>query len=1029
MLTSIVRWSLSRPRLVVLLAALLVAYGLVTLVRAKFDVFPDFVPPQVEVQTEAPGLSAEQVEQLVTRPIEQSVAGGQGIAAVRSDSIEGISVVTVIFNDGVDPYRARQTVTDSLVEAASALPANAGSPQVAPLTSSTMDLLKIGFTSDTLSPEALRSLIDTVVRPRLLATPGVARASVYGGEVGRIEVRMRPQDMARFNLTPADLATAVSEATGVRGGGFVETPAQRILITPQGQAQGPDDLARGVIRAVPGQRLLVGDVADVVEAFEPRLGDALIMGQPGVLVSLSSQYGANTLDATRAVDAALAELAPALAARHVTVNAELHRPANFINTALGGLRDDLIIGAVLITVVLFAFMGSLRTVLISFVSIPISLLAALIVMDLFGQTLDTMVLGGLAVALGVVVDDAVIDVENIVRRLRHKGEAPAREVIQNASVEVRGPVVYATLVVALTLVPVLLLSGLQGRFFSPLAAAFILATLASLLVAVVVTPALALLTLGGWTPVAEPRWLLRLKARAHDLISRAAGQSRIALGVTGVALAAMVVAPFLFPSELLPTFREGHFVVGISAQPGTSLAASRQLGQDLTAQFLAIDGVQTVEQQIGRAQGGEDTWGPERSEFHIELRPHLSGAAQDRIEASLHTALDSHPGLETEVLTFLGDRIGESVTGERAAVAVSLYGEDLDDLDTASQAVAQALQSIPGTGDVLRQAPPEAPALRISPRIEQLGDVGLTVNDMLDVVSSAYLGTVATQLYRPDRAVDVTVILPPEQRIDPNAISQLQIRGAFGGEVALSSVADIGMGGQRTVISREAGRRREVVTADPAPAQVARVARQAESAVVALNLPPGVVASVNSTATAAAGARNQLIFNCALAAVAAIILLLLALGDGRSVGLILCSAPVAFLGGVLVLPLAGGTLSLGALVGFVTLFGISARNAILLVSHVEHVVHHEGRDWSMETLVEATQERVTPILMTALVTGLGLLPLALQNGEAGREIQGPMAIVILGGLLSSTAATLLLLPALIWRFRRPPALPAPPPAA
>ncbi|WP_035304564.1 efflux RND transporter permease subunit [Brevundimonas aveniformis] len=1029
MLTSIVRWSLSRPRLVALLAALLVAYGLVTLARAKFDVFPDFVPPQVEVQTEAPGLSAEQVEQLVTRPIEQSVAGGQGIAAVRSDSIEGISVVTVIFNDGVDPYRARQTVTDSLVEAASALPANAGSPQVAPLTSSTMDLLKIGFTSDTLSPEALRNLIDTVVRPRLLATPGVARASVYGGEVNRIEVRMRPDDMARFNLTPADLATAVSEATGVRGGGFVETPAQRILITPQGQAQGPDDLARGVIRAVPGQRVLVSDVADVVEAFEPRLGDALIMGRPGVLVSLSSQYGANTLDATRAVDAALAELAPALAARNVTVNAELHRPANFINTALGGLRDDLIIGAVLIAVVLFAFMGSMRTVLISFVSIPISLLTALIVMDLFGQTLDTMVLGGLAVALGVVVDDAVIDVENIVRRLRHKGEEPAREVIQHASVEVRGPVVYATLVVGLTLVPVLLLSGLQGRFFSPLAAAFILATLASLLVAVVVTPALALLTLGGWTPEAEPRWLLRLKARTHELITRAAGQSRIALGVTGVALVAMVVAPFLFPSELLPTFREGHFVVGVSAQPGTSLAASRQLGQDLTAQFLAIDGVQTVEQQIGRAQGGEDTWGPERSEFHIELRPHLSGAAQDRIEASLHTSLDNHPGLETEVLTFLGDRIGESVTGETAAVAVSLYGEDLNDLDTASQAVAQALQTIPGTGDIIRQTPPEAPALRISPRIEQLGDVGLTVNDMLDVVSSAYLGTVATQLYRPDRAVDVTVILPPERRIDPNAISQLQIRGAFGGEVALSSVADIGMGGQRTVISREAGRRREVVTADPVPAQVARVARQAESAVAALHLPPGVVASVNSTATAAAGARNQLVFNCALAAVAAIILLLLALGDGRSVGLVLCSAPVAFLGGVLALPLAGGTLSLGALVGFVTLFGVAARNAILLVSHVEHVVHHEGRDWSLETLIEATQERVTPILMTALVTGLGLLPLALQNGEAGREIQGPMAIVILGGLLSSTAATLLLLPALIWRFRRPTALPAPPPAA
>ena len=1017
MLTLIVRWSLSRPRLVAILAGLIVAYGLVTLSRAKFDVFPDFVSPQVEVQTEAPGLSAEQVEQLITRPIEQAIAGGQGIEAVRSESIQGISVVTVVFADKVDPYRARQTVTDSLVEAGSALPAIAKSPQVAPLTSSTMDLLKIGFTSDVLSPEQLRSLIDTVVRPRLLSTQGVARASVYGGEVSRIEVRMRPSDMARFNITPSDLASAVAAATGVRGGGFVDTPSQRILVTPQGQARGPDDLARGVIRSVVGQRVTVGDVADVVEAFEPRLGEALIMGRPGVLVSLSSQYGANTLDATRAVDAALAELQPALTAQRVSVNADLHRPANFINTALSGLREDLIIGAVLIAVVLFAFMGSVRTVIISFVSIPISLLAALIVMDLLGHTLDTMVLGGLAVALGVVVDDAVIDVENIVRRLREKTTGSLAEVIQHASVEVRGPVVYATLVVALTLAPVLLLDGLQGRFFSPLAFAFILATMASLLVAVIVTPALALLTLGGWTPVAEPAWLATLKTRATGLIAKGAGRGSVAIVATAASAIALLAAPFVFPSELLPTFREGHFVVGVSAAPGTSLEASRNLGQSLTSEFLAIDEVQTVEQQIGRAQGGEDTWGPEQSEFHIELKPHLSGAAQDRVEVGLHTALDSHPGLETEVLTFLGDRIGESVTGERAPVAVSVFGDDLGDLDLASHAVARALEAIPGTGDVTRQTPPEAPAVRISPRVEQLGNAGLTVNDMLDVVSSAYLGTVATQLYRPDRAIDVTVILPPEQRADPSAIGQVVLRGAAG-EVPLSSVADVGMGSQRTVVSREAGRRREVVTANPNPADVARVAREAKAAIATLSLPRGIVASVSSTADAAASARNQLVFNCAIAALAAVVLLLLAFGDGRSVGLVLCSAPVALLGGILALPLAGGSLSLGALVGFVTLFGISSRNSILLVSHVDHVIRHEKREWSLETLVKATEERVTPILMTALVTGLGLLPLALQNGEAGREIQGPMAIVILGGLLTSTAATLFMLPALIWRYRR-----------
>ncbi|MBU4432997.1 MAG: efflux RND transporter permease subunit, partial [Alphaproteobacteria bacterium] len=461
MLSAVVRWALARPRLVAAAALLLFIYGCVVLTHAKFDVFPEFVPAQAEIQTEAPGLTAEQVEQLVTRPVEQAVNGAAGVATVRSQSIQGISIVSVIFAEGSEPYRARQVVAEALGEVTTSLPAGVQPPKVSPLTSSTMDLLKIGFTSDKLSPLELRDLVQWTVRPRLMAAAGVARATVYGGQVRRFEVRVRPDDLAARDLSLDDIVKAVRAATGVAGGGFIDTPQQRILIEARGQAMTPADIAAAPVPGAPGLApVRIGDVADVISAAGPDVGDAVVMGKPGVLISLSSQYGANTLDATHAAEAAMAELRPALEAQGVKINANLHRPANFISAALGGIAEDLVIGAVLIAVVLLLFMRDLRTVLVSFVSIPLSLLTAVIVLDALGWTINTMTLGGLAVALGVVVDDAVIDVENIVRRLRDRGEALAADVVLAASLEVRAPVIYATVVVALVLVPVLMLGGL-----------------------------------------------------------------------------------------------------------------------------------------------------------------------------------------------------------------------------------------------------------------------------------------------------------------------------------------------------------------------------------------------------------------------------------------------------------------------------------------------------------------------------------------------------------------------------------------
>lgn len=1024
MLSAIIRWTLDRPRLVMAAAVLLLAYGGLVLSRAKLDVFPDFVPAQAEVQTEAPGLSAEQVEQLVTRPIEQSVNGAAGVAAVRSESLQGISVITVVFREGADPYRARQVVAEALAEIGPNLPAGVSAPKVAPLTSSTMDLLKVGFTSDKLTPMQLRDLVQWTVRPRLLSVPGVARATVYGGEIRRVEVRVRPHDLAARDLSLGDVLAAVRAASAVSGGGYIDTPQQRILIEPRGQALNAADVAAAPLPTVQGGApARIGDVADVVDAAGPINGDALIMGKAGVLVSMSSQYGANTLEATHAVEAALKELEPSLKAQGVTMNTDLHRPANFISSALSGIADDLAIGAVLIALVLFLFLRDLRTVAIAFVAIPLALVTAVLILDRMGSTINTMTLGGLAVALGVVVDDAVIGTENIVRRLRnpHPGVS-AKQVILDASVEVRAPVVYATLMLTLVLLPVLLLHGLQGAFFSPLAAAFIIATLASLAVAVLVTPPLALLLLDKARLHDEPALLVRAKDWHQGLLVRAVGAPRLAVVATLAALGLTVGGFMLFNQELLPSFREGHFVLGVAGPPNTSLPVMRDYGRRITHDLLAIDGIQSVEQQVGRSEGGEDTFGTERSEFHVELKPHLSGKRQDEIQEEIHKVLDSYPGLVTEVLTFLGDRIGESLSGETAALAVGIYGADIDTLEKVAHQVAATLEKVPGATDVKVQTPPSTPVVRVELNFPALAQYGVAPAEALDAIQTAYQGATAAQIYQDGKSVDIAVTTTPELRQDPEAVGDLLVRTAGGNVVPLKTIARVYLTEGRTALSHEGGRLRQVVTANPAPRDVARVTKAAQAAIAQLKLPAGVYVDYTGTAEGAAAARKELLFNSAIAVAGVVALLLLAFGSGRDTALILASTPFALVGGVAAVAMTGASLSLGSLVGFVTLFGVAARNAVLLVSHLEHLITEEGHDWSLETVLLATRERVTPILMTALVTGLGVLPLAISTGQAGREIQGPMAIVILGGLITSTVASLLLLPSLVWRFGRPRAV-------
>jgi len=1020
MLTRIVELSLRHRGMVIALALGLLGWGGYVASRAELDVFPEFVAPQVMIQAEAPGLSAEQVETLVTRPIENAVNGATALESVRSESVQGLSVVTVVFKEGTDIYIGRQSLAEKLGTLARQLPDGVHAPTLSPLTSSTMDLLKVGFVSDKLSGRELRTLVDWTIKPRLLAVQGVAAASVFGGDVEQLQVQIKPERLAMFDLTLNDILDCAKASTGVRGAGFIDTPGQRLVMQTQGQMFTPEELGEVVVRnGTPIVRLR--DVANVVLGSEPKFGDTLIMGKPGVLITLKSQYLANTMTVTHGLEEAIDELRPMLNAKGIKLYDRLHRPATFIETALAHVQESLLIGGALVGIVLLLFLMDLRVALISFVSIPLSLLAAILILDWRGISINTMTLGGFAVAIGVVVDDAIIDVENILRRLRENAALPKpRElwrVVLNASIEVRSAVVYATFIVAVVFMPVLAMSGLQGRFFAPLGIAFILSILASLAVALTVTPALSLIFLGKSAAHAEPFWVRWLKVLHRDWLLFFA---RWPL-VTCVAALAMVVGALTltkhFGGELLPEFREGHFVVGVTGRPGLSLEESLRTGKQLSEKMLANEHIATVEQQVGRAEAGEDTWGPNQSEFHIELKRGTTPAEEVETQKYLRDMLEEFPGIESEVMTFLGDRISESISGETASVVVNAFGEDLDQLDLVAKKIAAQLSDTPGNADVQVQAPPGAPVLAVHLRPERLTQFGFRPLDVLDAVQTAFQGADVAQMVRGNRIHELAVILEDSARRDPETVGDLMLVNATGQRAALKQLADIELTNGRPSINHEGARRRQTVTSNVEGRDVTSFVKEARAKVEAeVKLPAGVYLEWSGAAEEQAKAQSELLIHSLVAGLAVILLLGLVFSRGSHVALVLANLPFALIGGVLAVFAEGGSLSIGSLVGFVTLFGISTRNSIMLISHYQHLVEHEGATWSLETVARGASERLLPILMTALVTALGVLPLALGSGEAGREIEGPMAIVILGGLASSTILNLLVLPALAWKF-------------
>ncbi len=1028
MIAFIVRQSIRYPGVVVALALTVILYGLYVLTRANLDVFPEFSPSQVVIQTEAPGLSAELVERQVSQPIESVLAGASGVERIRSQSIPGLSVVTVLFREGSSAYRNRQVVSERLASLANQLPRGVAQPAMTPLTSSASTVLGLGLTSNSRSLVDIRTLVDWTVRPHLLAVEGVAEVNVFGGEVRQWQVQVDPEKLMRYGLSIQEVVQAARRATGVLAAGFVRTDNQHLIVNVEAQPRSAEELGRAVLMQKSGQVLRLADVGRVTEAPAPSISAAAINAEPGVFLMVQGQLGANTRAVTLDLERALKELEPLLAAEKITLNARLFRPANFIETAVRNVQRDLLIGSALVVIVLFLFLFNTRTAFICATAIPTSLLGAVLVLDYFGIGVNIMVLGGLAIALGEVVDDAIIDTENIFRRLRLDRAAAqpqsADQVVLDASIEVRSSVVFATFIVALVFVPLLTLSGVAGKLFAPLSLAYIFAILASLIVALTLTPALCYLLLAhaGLKTQDPPAvaWLKPRYAAALRRIERFPGRI---VSVVFVVIAIGIGMLPLFSGEFIPPLREGHYVLHMTAVPGTAETESLRIGNRVAKAIGSIKGVKSVAQWVGRASNGADTFGTHYSEFEVEIGA-LGGKEQARVLREIRATLSgerggSFAGVTFAVNTFLTERIEETIAGFAAPLVINLYGSNLDLLDRDAQAVAAAVSRVPGARDVQVQAPPGTPQIVVRLRQERAAALGIAPLDALEAISAAYEGAQVAQVYQGSYVIPLVVVLAPETRDRIAEIGRLQLRAAEGRLVPLRDIADIGLEGGRYKILHSGGRRIQSVTASVAgrdlqdfeSAARERIARQ-------VKLGAGNYVVFSGTARAQLQAREDLVAHSVIAGIGIFLLLYIAFNNLRNLLITFLNLPFALIGGVVAVLATGGWLSLGSLVGFVTLFGITLRNSIMLVSHYQHLVEVEGLPWNGETALKGAAERLPSILMTALVTALGLLPLALGTGEPGREIEGPMATIIVGGLATSTVLNLLILPTILLHFGR-----------
>ena len=1027
MMKAIIGYSLRFRYLVLAVGAALVWLGVARLQNVPVDVFPEFAPPRVEIQTICLGLSPAEVEQLVTVPLENALNGVPGVDVMRSKSVPQLSSIVLIFKPGADEILVRQLVSERMALASKTLPTWAAPPFMMPPLSSTSRIMKIGITSKDTSVMDLSMLAYWKIRQRLLGVPGVANIAIWGEQLKMLQVMVDPKRLAAAGVTLDEVQETVSDALDVgllryaRGahigtGGFVETPNQRFQIRFAPAGVTPETLAHVPVNTRSGKPLLLRDVADLVYAPQGMIGDAVINDGPGLMLIVEKFPWGNTLAVTRGVEQALEAMKPGLPG--VEIDAAIFRPATFVEDSIDNLSRALLLGCVLVVGIIFIFLYELRTAIVCIIAIPLSLLAAGLVLFQAGATVNTMILAGFVIALGIVVDDAIIDVENIMRRLRGARRAgdtrSTARIILDASLEVRAPIIYATLIVVVAVVPVLFMQGLAGSFFKPLIVAYVLAIAASLVVAMTVTPALCLILLrnarleGRESPVIV--WLQR---RYRPLLGRATRTPRAAYVTVGVVtLAGIGVWPLLGHS-LLPSFKERDFLMHWVTSPDTSLREMLRITTRASKELRAIPGVRNFGAHIGQAFAADEVVGVNFGENWISIS---LDADYDKTHARIEEMVEGYPGLYRDVQTYLKERIREVLAGAGEAIVVRVFGPDLGVLRDKAEDVRAAIADIPGLVNLHKELIVEVPHVQVTVNLEEAHRYGLKPGDVRRASASLMAGEEVGDIFIEGRTYDVHVWTAPEARHSIDSVREILIDTPTGQRVRLSEVADVSIQPTPNVIKRETSSRRIDVQANVRGRDLAAVAEDVQARLQKMAFPLGYYAVMQGEYAELRAARGRLQLLGVLALVGIFILLRQSFDSWRLATLSFLTLPSALVGGVLAAWLAGGVISLGSLVGFLTVLGIAARNGIIMINHFQHLERHEGGTFGMELVLRGAGERLRPILMTTGAAGLAILPLVIFGDLPGHEIEYPMAVVILGGLVTSTLLNLFILPALYLRF-------------
>lgn len=1016
MLKNIIYAAVNHRHAVLFISIVVMLIGLFAAQQAPLDVFPEFAPIKVEIQTEAPGLSTEETEQLISMPLEQMLNGTPQLKTLRSKSVVGLSSVVMLFEDETNIQEARQSVQERLSLAASRLPIVAKLPMLMPPLSSLSRVLKIGISSKQLSQMDISNLTMWTIRPRLMAVAGVANVAVWGQRDKQLQIVIDPNRLRASGVTMPQIIKAAGDASSIESGGFVDTPNQRIALRHKNLSTQPDELAKTVVDFKNGSPVTLGDVAEINIGSPPPIGDAVINNRDGLLLIVEKHPNANTIEVTKNVELAIAELKPAL--HQLEIDSTIFRPATFIERAIQNLQNALLIGAVLVMVILMLFLRNKRAAFISICAIPLSLITAVLVLTLFNIGINTMVIAGLVIALGEVVDDAIIDVENIIRRLKLNQllaiPKSKLKVIVNASLEVRSSVVYATMIVMVVFLPVLFLDGIAGAFFKPLATAYLLAILASLVVALTVTPALSYFLLKPESDEKEISQVTWLRNRYAQLLDVVLIKPKKVVVTTLLAFLIAGTGSLFLGSEFLPEFKETDFLMHFLERPGSSIAQMKKMSIRASNDLLAIPGVRNFGAHIGRAEAADEVVGPNFTELWVSIDPEVN---YDKTVSAIQQAMQGYSGIFADVQTYLKERSKEVLSGTSSSIVVRLFGSDLAVLRQQAELIKNTMQTVKGVADLKVEPQVLVPQIEIRLKQDAAQRYGINTNDIRKVTSMILKGTKVGEVYEAQQKLDVVIIGNADSKLDLSAIQQLPIDSPFGSQLRIKDVADVYFVGMPNEIKREAVSRRIDIVANAKNGDLGAVASDIENKILKMRFPAGYYPQFLGEYTAQKAAKNRLTLLSILVLFAIVLIVYADFRSYRHTLILVASLPFALIGGVIGVFISGGVVSLGSMVGFIAVLGIAARNGILLISHYRHLMISENVEMNpIELIKRGSNERLVPILMTALATSLALLPIIFKGPISGYEIEYPLAIVVVSGLLTSTILNLVLLPSIFLRF-------------